>query len=203
MKLPLGDANDSDGCHHRHRRAPPQTHTPARTLATSCGCVHVLTSCSVYLPAVMSQLHSLLSLAVSPFLSPCNFTLSTLVSCLFANTDCSRPGLDFPVLTSPLLYLYLSVYLNTHSPSSHSLLCVCPPPYSPYFCVISKNMCVFRKHTSLMFLRLLSLLKSQTVFPLSNLRLIPLPTAAASSVSHGGKISIVIFGSQNLIFCTC
>lgn len=134
-KLPLSDANDRDGCYHispfrhLHRRAPPQTHTPARTLATSCGCVHVLTSCSIALFISQPSCHGStpFSLSVSPFLSPCNLTLSTLVSCLFANTDCSRPGLDFPVLTSPLLYLiFQCISTPTPHPLTHSCVFVLP-----------------------------------------------------------------------------
>lgn len=106
LKLPFGDTNDRGGCYHI---APSDicthTHTPARTLATSCGCVHVFTSCSItlFLPVVVQLLLSP-SLPLSPpFLYPCNSTLPTLVSRLLANTDCLRPGLDFPVLTSLLV----------------------------------------------------------------------------------------------------
>lgn len=138
VKLPFGDANDRGGCY-------PQTsaHTRKRIHLQGLGdflwlraCVHLLLYRSVYLPVFMSWLLSLLFFCPPPpsspstflpstFLpsTPCNLTLSTLVSCLFANTDCSRLGLDFPVLTSSLLYL--SEYLNTHSPFTHSLALMC------------------------------------------------------------------------------
>lgn len=138
VKLPFGDANDRGGCY-------PQTsaHTRKRIHLQGLGdflwlraCVHLL----LYrcLPPSLHVMAPLPSLFLSPpppsspstflpstFLpsTPCNLTLSTLVSCLFANTDCSRLGLDFPVLTSSLLYL--SEYLNTHSPFTHSLALMC------------------------------------------------------------------------------
>lgn len=121
---------------HLHTHANAYT---CKDSATSCGCVHVFTSCSIALFTSQSSCHgsSPFSFSVSPPLpppstflpstflpsTPCNLTLSTLVSCLFANTDCSRLGLDFPVLTSSLLYL--SEYLNTHSPFTHSLALMC------------------------------------------------------------------------------
>lgn len=163
VKLPSGDANDRGGCYHiSPSDICTRTHT-CRDSATSCGGVHVFTSCSIALFISQSSCHgsSPFSLSVSPFLSPCNLTRSTLVSCLLANTDCSRPGLDFPVLSSPLFGF---IFQSISTPTPHSLtLRFSPPPYPLFAGLISKNMCVFRKHTSLMF-ALLSLLKYQAVF---------------------------------------
>lgn len=167
LKLPSGDANDSGGCYHM---SPSDICALTHTCKDSCyflwlrACVHLLLDRSVYLPVVMSQLLSLLFFCLPPFLPPCNLTPSTLVSCLLANRDCSRLGLDFPVLTSPLFcFIFQSISTPTPHSLTHAASCVSPPPCSPFSCVISKNMCVFRKLIPLIF-PLLSLLKSQTVF---------------------------------------
>lgn len=78
-----------------------------------------------------------------------------------ADRDCSRLGLDFPVSSlpssSPLSFTSRRPLLI------HSFSCVSPPPEPHSSCVISKNMRVFRKRTSLPH-PLLSLDKSRTFF---------------------------------------
>ena len=85
-------------------------------------------------------------LSVSPFPSPCNLTLSTLVSCLVANTDCSRLGLDFPVLASPLLrFIFQSISTPTPYSLTHSHVFLLPHTL-PIF-VWFLRTCVFLANT--------------------------------------------------------
>lgn len=129
VKLPFGDANDRAACHHI---SPSDicTHTHLQGLCYFLwlrACVHLLLVFSLLSPNrhVTSLLPPLLP--SSPFLSPCNFTLSTLVSCLLANTDCLRPGLDFPVFTSPLLCF---IFQSISTPTPHSLTHMFPLPHT-------------------------------------------------------------------------
>lgn len=185
LKLHFTDTNDRGGSYHiSSSDICIRTHRHLQGLFCYFlwlrACVHLMLDRAIppsrHATALLPSL-----LLPPPYFSPCNLTLSALVSRLHTNRDCSRPGLDFPVLTSPLLCFICQEYLHTHSSSTHS--CFSPPPYPPFSCEISKNMCVFRKHTSLMF-PLLSLLKSHTFFSLSNLRFISLRVPAARS-NHG------------------
>lgn len=177
LKLPFGDTNDRGGCYHI---APSDICTHTHTCKDSCyflwlrACVHLLLDHAVS-PSRRATA-PLPSLPLSPpFLYPCNSTLPTLVSRLLANTDCLRPGLDFPVLTS-LLVRFISHSIWTPTPHPLSLMCFSSPVPSFFSCAISKNICVFRKHATLAFL-LLSLLKSRTLFlfPTSDWFLFVLP----------------------------
>lgn len=124
----------------------PQTsaHTPTRTHTHT----H-LQGLSCYFLWLRARIHPLLDCTVSPSrrataplpslllsppsLSPCNSTLSTLISRLLANRDCSRPGLDFPVLTSPLLcFIFQSI--STPTPHPLTLMCFSSPIPSFFLC---------------------------------------------------------------------
>lgn len=63
LKLHFTDTNDRGGCYHiSSSDICTQTHNTCKgSFATSCGCVHVFTSCSIvlYLPVVMRLLLSL------------------------------------------------------------------------------------------------------------------------------------------------
>lgn len=76
---------------------------------------------------------SAFSSSVSPYLSPCNSTLSALVSRLLADGDCSRPGLDFPVLTSFLCALSFGI-ISTPTPHPVTLKCFSSPIPSFFLC---------------------------------------------------------------------
>lgn len=87
-----------------------------------------------------------------PFLSPCNLTLSTLVSCLLANTDCSRPGTRFSCLNLPSSLLYLlrvsqhPLLIHSLTPSlthSHVFLL----PHALLFLVWFLRTCMFLENT--------------------------------------------------------
>lgn len=156
----------------------PQTSadTPARTLlllpVAACMCSPLARSRCISQSSC--DCSSPFSSAVSPFPSPCNWTLSTLVSHLLADKDCQQPGLDFPILKTLRRGGYLSEYLNTHSSSTHSHVCLLPhtllflmwflrtcvfleniPPSCSFYCLFANLIPVFLFPTSDWFLFLL------------------------------------------------
>lgn len=169
VKLPFGDANDRGNCYHispSNICTHTPTHTHAHTHLQGFLLLPVFVCMCSPLALFISQSschcsYSPFSFSVSPFLSPCNSTLSPLVSCHLANTDCSRSGLDFPVLTSSLV-CFLSLSISLHPLPIHSLSCVLLP-HTLLFLVWFLRTCVFLENIP-PSCSLLSLLKSRTFF---------------------------------------
>lgn len=167
----------------------PQTsaHTPARTLlllpVAACMCSPLARSHCISQSSC--DCSSPFSSAVSPFLSPCNLTLSTLVSRLLGKQRLLAAGTRFSCLNLPSSVFYLSEYLNTHSSSTHSHVFLLP--HNLLFRVWFLRTYVFLENIPPSCSFLLSLLKSRTCFPLSNLRLISFPAPASLSSFHSGK----------------